>query len=79
MAFAFKLAYTGIYGLTLHYHSGKTSERIIINPAVLVLRVIAKIMNMNIHQPFLLCAGKYRHVYKALEHLGQNGYYVYSH
>ena len=70
---------TAVDGLALHYHSRKTAVGIIVHPAPLVERIVAKVMEMDFGQPLLLGAGKNGTVDKALQHFGQHSDDVYSH
>ncbi len=60
-------------GLALHHHARKAAKRIVVHTAVLVLRVIAEVVNVNLHKSLLLGATKDGEVHKVVQHLGHNG------
>ena len=65
--------------LYLHHHTGTTAERIIVNTTVFVESIVAKIVDVNLCNTFFLRTAHYRAVEKALNHLRQYCYNVYSH
>jgi len=66
-------------GFDLHHHAGKPAVGIIVYPAPLVVGVVAKVMQVDFGQTFLLCPGQNGLVDKAFEHFGQHSDNVYSH
>ena len=79
MALALELADTTVYGFALHNHSGKAAKGVVVYTAPLVQRVITQVVDVYLHQPFLLRPAKNTLLSKALQQLGQYGYDVYSH
>ena len=63
----------------LHYHTGKSSERIIIYTTIFIFSIIAEIMDINLCKSFVLSSFHYRTIEKAFNHLWQNRYNINTH
>ena len=65
--------------LYLHHHSRLTPERVVVDLAVLVGRIVAEVMDMELHQPLRLRPFQNRAVERRVKHLRQNRQYINSH
>ena len=70
---------TAVDGLALHHHTGRAAIGVIINSAPFVEGVVTEVVQTDFCQSFLLSPCQDGFVDEAFQHLGQNGYDVYSH
>ena len=79
MTLALQLADAAVNGLALHDHTGKAAEGVVVHTAPLVQRVVTQVVDVYLHQPFLLRTAQDTLLGKPLQQFGQYGYDVYSH
>ena len=56
VALALELLDAAEYGLNLHHHARLATEWVVVDFAVLILRIVADVVDMNLGKTTLLCA-----------------------
>ena len=74
-----ELGQAAVDGFDFHHHAGEAAEWVVVDFAVFVGGIIVEIMEVDFCYSFFLCAGEYRVVEEAANHVGDDAYYVYSH